>query len=309
VCLTALSFYHHASNTPSLPIAATSEIYAQLHPSPESFAENIDHIMTICVMLRDEQGDIIRELKKLGVATGFDIDLEDGGTSGDGLDAKDDWKEKLQTLDGLLKKVKSLEAIVGRMRSENEEKAKDGGSMIQQVLREGEEVVLEENQDEEKLKVTKEPRRKRQPIDLVMNDTSQQPPPAPRRQGVNKRKRKSADEYVAAVDKQTHANTNTTEESPKPQAQSQFQHKPKKEVPNSQSVDEDELVEVPDPSYKAGVKNNEECEKVVETVDEEEIENQAKSPSEKRRKSIAVSIIPKKEVVGRRVSQGRKGHK
>lgn len=324
--LTALSFYHHASGTPSLPIAATSEIYAQLHPSPEALAENIDHIMTICVMLREEQGDIIRELKKLGASTGFDVDLEDGGTGGDGSDTRDDWKEKVQALDELMEKIKSLEETVERMKmgSANEGKAKDHAPAIQEVLGGRANVVSEDHQGEEELGVLKEPRRRKQSDDIVTSGFLLQPLLASRRQEkkanrtpppVYKRKRKSTNEsaIATAAGKQVHVDqSSTVAGNPRPRSQSQSRRKSKKEVPNSQSADEAEasVEEIPGPLFRASV-NNDECEEGEEEGEEEDEieEDRIKSPAEKRRKGIAVSIVSKKEVAGRRVSQVRKGHK
>lgn len=281
--LLALSFYHHASATPSLPIAATSEIYAQLHPDPETVAENIDHIMTICVMLREEQGDIIRELKKLGAATGIDMDLDEG----EAVAAKESWREKVDALDGVVKKVKELEERVEEMRRQLEIKA-------------------QEFEERLPLKENKLPRKKIYD-DFVVGDLIY---PPPRRQEkdkdkkaqkatppavvMNKRKRKPGTETAttATAGKLLYIDLSNDEYTPAP-----GKPKSKKEVPNSQSADED------DGEYQDEQGNDEQ----EEEEEEEEIEDKVKSPAEKRRKGIAVSIVSQKEVAGRRVSLGRKG--
>lgn len=283
-------------------------------------------------MLREEQGDIIRELKKLGAATGVDVDLEDGGTSGDSLDAKESWREKVQALDELLRKVKSLEeAIEGlRMRLGDEGKGGDPEVTMQRELKEGG-AVLEEPKDKERPKASKEPRRKKLP-DIVASDLVPQPPLALRQQekkvqratlppqssALNKRKRKSTSENTAAAaGKQIYVDlSNTPDEdferlTPPPPPLLQLRRKSKKEVPNSQSAGEEEApLELTGLAYKS-INNNEEHEEVEEVVvEEDEVEeDQIKSPAEKRRKGVAVSIVSKKEVVGRRASQGKKVYK
>ncbi|RPA92005.1 hypothetical protein L873DRAFT_1848007 [Choiromyces venosus 120613-1] len=117
--LTTLSFYHHASRVPSLPPAQTQEIYSHLHPSPESTAENIDRVMTMCVMLHEKQSDIIRGLKKVAMAARVDVDLDDPGEIEElreGIRDKIELLEKLESkltlLDGLAQRVGIVEAHV-----------------------------------------------------------------------------------------------------------------------------------------------------------------------------------------------------
>lgn len=111
VLISNVTFYHHASATPSLPVASTAEIYAQLHPSPEAVAESIDRVMTMCVMLREEQGDIIREVRKVGASAGVDVDLEDPGEA----EARESLKDKVELLDTVQQKVRDLESAVGEI--------------------------------------------------------------------------------------------------------------------------------------------------------------------------------------------------
>ncbi|PUU82263.1 hypothetical protein B9Z19DRAFT_1075333 [Tuber borchii] len=117
--LTTLSFYHHSSRTPSLPPAQTQEIYAHLHPSPESTAENIDRVMTMCVMLHEKQSDIIRGLKKVATAARVDVDLDNPGEAEevheevrDKIELLDKLESKLTLLDGLAQRVGVVEAHV-----------------------------------------------------------------------------------------------------------------------------------------------------------------------------------------------------
>ncbi|PWW79398.1 hypothetical protein C7212DRAFT_360824 [Tuber magnatum] len=118
--LTTLSFYHHSSRAPSLPPAQTQEIYAHLHPSPESTAENIDRVMTMCVMLHEKQGDIIRGLKKVATAARVDVDLDSPSEIEevregvrDKIELLDKLESKLTLLDGLAQRVGVVETHVG----------------------------------------------------------------------------------------------------------------------------------------------------------------------------------------------------
>ncbi|KAL7275267.1 Protein Mis18-alpha [Rhizina undulata] len=125
VNISALSVYHHGSSELSLPVAATQEICQQLHPSPDAIAESIDHLMTMCVMLREEQGDIIREVKKLGMATGVEVTLEEDE---DKIRFDDEagrgWKEKLE---GLGEKVQTLEELIESLKFREKEFVKRWG--------------------------------------------------------------------------------------------------------------------------------------------------------------------------------------
>ncbi|RPB17488.1 hypothetical protein P167DRAFT_767 [Morchella conica CCBAS932] len=294
--ITALSFYHHASDAPSLPIAATSDIYTQIHPSPDALAENIGHIMTICVMLREEQGDIIRELKKLGQSTGVDIDLEDGGTSGVELESKQGWMGRTETLNEIVEKVKileeSIEKIGERLRIHGNDQ--ENGSLIREQM-----FLSKEN---------KQPRKRTQQDDIAMNEAGLQlgfrgqerkPQKAPL-PVIHKRKRKGADDdIISGVRKQDSGASPVTHHKSKRGS--------KKEVPNSQSADEAEDID-----------NNDGGEEYQEIggdwregegdEEEEETESRIKSLTEKRRKAMSVPIIDKGKPTGRRVLQ-RKAHK
>jgi hypothetical protein len=242
--------------------------------------------MTICVMLREEQGDIIRELKKLGQSTGVEIDLEDGGTSGVELESKQSWIGRTETLNEIVEKVKVLEESIEKI---------------------GKKLGIHGN-DQENGSPVGEPRKRTQQDDIAMSEVGPQlgfrrqekkPQKAPL-PVMHKRKRKGADDdIVSGVRKQ--------DDGASPITHHQSKRGSKKEVPNSQSADEVEEID-----------NNDGGEEYQETggdwreeegdEDEKETENQIKSPAEKRRKAMSVPIIDKRKPTGRRVLQG-KAHK
>ncbi|KAG0639974.1 hypothetical protein HOY80DRAFT_1136348 [Tuber brumale] len=137
--LTSLSFYHHSSRTPSLPPAQTQEIYTHLHPSPESIAENIDKVMTMCVMLHEKQSDIIRGLKRVATAAKVDVDLDSPGEIEevregvrDKIELLDKLESKLTLLDGLVQRVGFVEAHVeAAVGGEPAAQQKDQGTAVE----------------------------------------------------------------------------------------------------------------------------------------------------------------------------------
>lgn len=303
--ITALSFYHHASDAPSLPIAATSDIYAQIHPSPDALSENIGHIMTICVMLREEQGDIIRELKKLGKSTGVVIDLEDGGTSGTELEAKQSWEERIGTLNGIVEKVKSLEESIERMKEGLEIRGdgQESGSPV------GEESLTNEN---------KQPQERTQQDDIVMSEAGpqqgsrkkekkQQKAPLPA--VIHKRKRKGVDDNVVSGTRKHTLPVDPPNTSKQVGGTSQIIHPQskrgsKKEVPNSQSADEVEENDDNAGGEKYQGETGGDWQEEEGDDYEEQTENKIKSLAEKRRKAASVFIIDKRKT-GRRGLQGK----
>lgn len=295
--ISALSFYQHGSDSPSLPIAATNEIYAQLHPSPDSLIDSIDRVETMCVVLREEQMIIIRELMKLAAETGVCVDLEDGGAGGETLRIGDGWKETTQALDGHLE---NTECDVG----ENE-KARE--AVVRLEL--GEEMVPKETKG--KGKPGKGKGRLSTgglPTVSPQNEKKPQRAPPPPSVAVGKRKRGSGpvDPVVATAGK--HVDPVALEmdfESPPPRPQPRY--KPQKEVPNSQSTGEEEADVEPakNPPKRGGFDSYGEYEEEEGTTDEEEEVNAIKSPAQKKKKAVA---IPKKGV-SRRVSHPRKVHK
>ncbi|KAI5850202.1 hypothetical protein DFP73DRAFT_224157 [Morchella snyderi] len=249
--------------------------------------------MTICVMLREEQGDIIRELKKLGQSTGVDIDLEDGGTSGLELESKQSWIGRTETLIEIVEKVKVLEESIGKIGG----KPGIHGNGQENDTLVGEEMFLS--------KENKQPQKRTQQDDIAMSEVGPQlglrrqekkPQKAPL-PVMHKRKRKGADgDIVSGVRKQDDGASIVTHH--------QNKRGSKKEVPNSQSADEAEEIG-----------NNDGGEEYQDTggdwreeeggEEEEETENRIKSPAEKRRKAMSVPIIDKKKLTGRRVLQGK----
>lgn len=245
--------------------------------------------MTICVMLREEQGDIIRELKKLGQSTGVDIDLEDGGTSGVELESKQSWMGRTETLNEIVEKVKILEESIEKIgeRLGIHGNDQENGSPI------GEEMFLS--------KENKQPQKRTQQDDIAMSEAGPQlglrrqekkPQKAPL-PVMHKRKRKGADDDIASgIRKQDNGASPVTYYKSKRGS--------KKKVPNSQSADEAEEIDNNDGGEKYQEVGGDWREEEGDEK-EEETENRIKSPAEKRRKAMSVPIIDKRKPTGRRV--------
>lgn len=272
--------------------------------------------------------NISRELKKLGVAIGADVDLEDSGTSIEELDARDSWKERAQVLEGRLEK---LETIFGEMKARpGNRKHLEAAAAVQRETGEEEEGEDEEDEDEEEEEEEEEvaPRgrgmpRKRQSSgqvvsDLVLSPPAPQqhaqkprrvppPPPPPPPTAINKRKRGSAGENVIVLA----GSRQYIEVDSDPILSLRRSRNPQyKEVPNSQSADDDgDNEEEGEEEAAPGLAHNDESdfneadEPGEATEEDNDVEDWVEPPAEKRRKAIAG---PKKKVVGKKVSQKKK---
>jgi hypothetical protein len=106
--ISALTFYFHGSNAPTLPVAESQEILSLLRPEPDQMADTMARVMMLCVVLREEQEGIMRALQKVSEQTGVDISL-------DGSDENQSpRKEKV----GLAEKIEELVAAVERLKDE-----------------------------------------------------------------------------------------------------------------------------------------------------------------------------------------------
>ncbi|KAL0639239.1 hypothetical protein Q9L58_001700 [Maublancomyces gigas] len=338
LCIAALSFYHHGSDAPSLPIAATSEIYAQLNPSPEALTESIDRVETVCVVLREEQSIIIRELKKLGAVTGVDVDLEDG-TNGERLYVRGSWKAQTQVPDSESDRVEST--AQEKTKSGNKGRERDSWKAQTQVPDSESDRV--ESTAREKTKsgnkgrerdhktmrrielggelVPQELKGKGRPGTRPGSAAARDIQTAPQRQGkesqrapiatppppaaANKRKRKSD---VAITGKQTDltGEYDGTSSPLKPR----FWHSLQREVPNSQSAGEEETRVEPvreRGGYEELEVSEEPTEEEEDEEDEEPEEEWIRSPAEKKRRGV-VPVL-RKEVLTKKSSHHKKGHK
>lgn len=253
----------------------------------------------MCVVLREEQTIIIRELMKLATETGVCVDLEDGGAGGETLYIGDGWKETTQALDGHLK---NTECDVG----ENK-KAREAAAVRLEL---GEEMVPKETKGKGKGKGRLSTAGL--PTVPLQNEKKPQEAPLPPSVVVGKRKRGSGpvDPVVATAGKHVGyidpAALEMDSDSPPPRPQ--LRYKPQKEVPNSQSTGEEEadVESAKDPPKRGGFDSYGEHEEEEGTTEEEEEVNTIKSPAQKKKKKAVA--IPKKGV-SRRVSHPRKVHK
>lgn len=252
----------------------------------------------MCVVLREEQMIIIRELRKLSAVTGVGLDLEDSGAGGEKVYIGGGWTEETQALDECLEDVG---CVLGGTEDEQREKVREA-SVLRLGL--GEEMLSKE------LKGKGKPGRKKGRASLSG------PPTAPQQQEkksqrapaqsvtAHKRKRKSdLENYVATADKQMECIDLISPGDSESLPQSRPRHTVQKEVPNSQSAGEEEAHVEPakNSPERGGFDSYEEHGEESETTEEEV--DAIKSPAEKRRRA---AIIPKRGGFERKT---RRGHK
>jgi hypothetical protein len=158
-------------------------------------------------MLREEQGDIIREVRKVGASAGVEVVLEDPGEA----EARENLKEKIELLNTIQQRVWDLESTVSEVVAAKEKTA----------------AMTNKSPEHPSYKIMSE-----REVEGMKEDspkiTSLQP---------NKRKRKSAQGIPApgspylVID----LSRNTSQRPPS-------LPKHKQEIPNSQSPDEPELL-------------------------------------------------------------------
>lgn len=272
----------------------------------------------MCVVLREEQSIIIRELKKLGAVTGVDVDLEDG-TNGERLYVRGNWKEQTQVPDGGSDKVDPT--AEEKTKPGNKGRERDRKTMGRLEL--GEELVPQEPKSKGKsgTRSGSAAARDIQPVPRRQGKGSQRTPitPPPPSAAVNKRKRKSDVEtsVVTVAGKQAEfidfiGEYDDHSSLPKPWSRRSLQ----REVPNSQSAGEEEAHVEPG-KERGGFSSYEEHEVAEEVTeeeedeegeeDEEEEEEWIKSPAEKKRRGVAPVL--RKEVLTKKGSYHKKGYK
>lgn len=102
----ALSFYHHGSSTPSLPVAASNEILSLIRPQPDEMAEKMSQVMMLCCLLREEQEGVMRALQRISEQTGVDVSADEEGVREEKKD------------EGLRGKIEELVKAVERLKEE-----------------------------------------------------------------------------------------------------------------------------------------------------------------------------------------------
>ncbi|RPA82599.1 hypothetical protein BJ508DRAFT_86288 [Ascobolus immersus RN42] len=108
--ISALTFYFHGSNTPTLPVAESQEILSLLRPEPDQIADTMARVMMLCVVLREEQEGIVRALQKISEQTGVDLSLEGS--------AEEEQAPRREKKVGLAEKIDGLVAAMQRLKEE-----------------------------------------------------------------------------------------------------------------------------------------------------------------------------------------------
>jgi len=115
--------YQHGVEEPGLPVAERAEVIRLLHPEQDDVAHWVQACMSLCVVLKEEQNDIVRGLKRLADVVGAEAGLEAMGESGGQTLAR------LPDGTRVLERLEILERKVAAMSGDSQRKVEKPGKL------------------------------------------------------------------------------------------------------------------------------------------------------------------------------------